>query len=145
MKNIKKIFSKDGFDLGCAKGIVHSIDTGDNSPIHSRAIRRIQFADITSEEEVKKLLDSGMLILSSSPWASPLLIVKKKYGSNRVVIDYRKLNHITKKDCYPLPRIDDALDKLGGAKFFFIMDLILGYWQIELPTPDQEKCAIICN
>jgi hypothetical protein len=55
------------------------------------------------------------------------LIVKKKDSTNRVVIDYRKLNNITKKDSYPLPRIDDALDKLGGAKFFSAMDLISGY------------------
>lgn len=56
-----------------------------------------------------------------------------------------KLNNITKKDCYPLPCIDDALDCLGSAKFFLAMDLISGYWQVELPPEDQEKCAIICN
>ena len=75
--------------------------------------------------------------------AAPLLVVKKKDGTNRVVIDYQKLNNITKKDSYPLPRIDDALYRLGGAKYFSAMDLILVYWQVELSPEDQEECAII--
>ena len=83
-----------------------------------------------------------MIVPSSSPWASPFLIVKKKDGSNRVVIDYRKLNMITKKDSYPLPHIDNTLDQLGNAKFFSAMDLISGYWQVKLPPSEQEKCAI---
>ena len=71
------------------------------------------------------------------------MVVKKKDRSNRFVIDNQKLNNITKKDSYPLPRIDDALDHLGGAQYFSAMDLILGYWQVELSPEDQEKCAII--
>ena len=73
------------------------------------------------------------------------MIVKKKDGSNRVVIDYQKLNMITKKDSYPLPRIDNTLDQLGNAKFFSAMDLISGYWQVKLPPSEQEKCAIITS
>ena len=86
-----------------------------------------------------------MIVLSSSLWASPILIVKKKDGSNCVVIDYQKLSMITKKDSYPLPCIDDTLDQLGNAKFFSAMDLISGYWQVELPPSEQEKCAIITS
>ena len=96
-------------------------------------------------EELNKLLDSGIIIPSNSPWASPILIVKKKDGSNRVVNDYCKLNLITKKDSYPLPRIDNTLDRLGHAKYFSAMDLISGYWQVELPKPEQEKCGIIMS
>lgn len=110
-----------------------------------RPIRRFKANDEVVKEEIEKLLDRGMIIPSKSPWASPILIVKKKDGTNRVVIDYHRLNNITKKDSYPLPRIDDALDKLGGAKFFSAMDLILGYWQIDLPVEEQEKCAIITS
>ena len=70
---------------------------------------------------------------------------KKKDGTNRVIIDYCKLNDVIKKDSYPLPRINNALDVLGGAKYFSAMDLILGHWQIDLPPEDQEKCAIITS
>ena len=76
------------------------------------------------------------------PWASPILIVKKKDGNYQVVIDYQKLNKVTKNDSYLLPCIDDALDCLGGAKYFSSMDLISGYWQIDLPPEEQEKFAI---
>ena len=82
---------------------------------------------------------------SKSPWASPLLLVKKKDGTNRAVIDYCKLNNVTKKDSYPLPRIDNALNVLGGAKYLSAMDLISLYWQIDLPPEDQEKCVIITS
>ena len=69
-------------------------------------------------EDFNKLFDSGMIILSNSPWASPILIVKKKDGSYCLVIDYCKLNLITKKDSYPLPQIDNTLDCLSHAKYF---------------------------
>ena len=61
------------------------------------------------------------------------------------MIDYQRLNLLTKKDSYPLPRIDDTIDKLGGAQYFSAMDLVSGYWQIDLPEEDQEKCAIIAQ
>lgn len=80
-------------------------------------------------KEIQEFLDRGMIVPSKSLWASPILIVKKKGGTNRVLIDYQKLNNV-KKDSYLLPRIDAALDRLRGAKYFLAMDLILGHWQI---------------
>ena len=64
-------------------------------------------------------------------------------GKEQVMIDYRHLNEITRKDIYPLPSISDTLDRLGGAKYFSAMDLVSGYWQIDLPEEDQQKAAII--
>lgn len=136
-------FAENDLDLGKAIGVEHRLDVQGHAPIRSRPIRRSQANIAIVNEELQKLLSNGLIIPSKSPWASPLLIVKKKDGSNRVVIDYRRLNLVTKKDSYPLPRIDDTLDKLGGAKYFSAMDLISGYWQIDLPAADQEKCAII--
>ena len=98
-----EVFAKDNFDLGCAVNVQHNITTEDSCPIHSSPIRRSKASEIVVNEEVNKLLEKGLLIPIKSPWAAPFLVVEKKDGSNRVVIDYRKLNNITRKDAYPIP------------------------------------------
>ena len=87
------------------------------------------------------MLTQNIVQPSSSPWASPIILVPKKDGSSRFCIDYRKLNSVTKKDVYPLPRIDDILDTLGQARYFTTLDLASGYWQIELDPATREKSA----
>jgi len=76
-----------------------------------------------------------------SAWASPVVIVPKKNGKARFCVDYRRLNNITKKDAYPLPRTEDCLDSLGDAKVFTSLDCTVGYWQVPLRPADREKTA----
>ncbi|GBN03363.1 Retrovirus-related Pol polyprotein from transposon 297 [Araneus ventricosus] len=77
---------------------------------------------------------------TEGPWTSPIVLVKKKYGSTRFFVDYRKLNEITKKDSYPFPRIeDDTPDVLDGSQWFTTLDLKSGYWQVEIRPEDREK------
>ena len=78
---------------------------------------------------------------SNSPWASPIVLVQKQNGKLHFCVDYRKLNRVTRKDAYPLPHVDDALNTLSGCQWFTILDLISGYWQVELHPDDKEKSA----
>ena len=125
--------------------IQFSIDTGDACPLRQPA-RRIPFA---ARQEVSKqlmsMLQTGVIQPSQSPWASPVVLVKKKDGSLRFCIDYRPLNSVTKPDMFPLPRIDDLLDQLGKSQFFSTLDLASGYWQIRVEEESREKTAFVTN
>lgn len=135
------IFAYDSMDLGRTSKLKHSIHTGDARPIRQR-VRRLP---LHKRAEVRSLLEDmlkkNVIQPSSSPWASPIVLVRKKNGSTRFCVDYRKLNAVTRKDAYPLPRIDETLDTLGSSKWFSTLDLISGYWQVELNPNDQEKTA----
>ena len=135
------VFSSTKGDIGRTGAVKHSIDTGDASPIRQRARRLPIHLRANAENEVQKMLSCGVIEPSSSPWASPVVLVKKKDGSTRFCVDYRKLNQVTVKDSYPLPRIDDSLDALAGAKWFSTLDLSSGYWQVEMADSDKEKTA----
>ena len=91
-------------------------------------------------EEIQTLLDEMLqkkvVQPSDSPWASPVVLVKKKDGSSRFCIDYQKVNNITRKDAY---RIDDTLHTLAGSQWLTTLDLISGYWQVEMSDKDKEK------
>ncbi len=116
--NFQESFSKDEYDLGLTNLIEHSIDVGGHVPI-KQPPRRVPLAFAAEEENViKEMQKQGILRPSTSPWASPICLVKKKSGKIRPCIDYRRVNAITTKDAYPLPRISDCLDAVAGACFF---------------------------
>ena len=135
------IFASSSTDLGRTGALKHCIKTGDSNPI-SQPVRRLP---PHRKEQVNKLLhemqENDIIHPSSSPWASPIVLVQKKDGSVRFCIDYRKLNAVTTKDAYPLPRIDDTLDTLCGSKWFSTLDLLSGYWQVEMSPEDRHKTA----
>ena len=87
------------------------------------------------------MLSSGVIRPSSSPWNSPLVLIKKKDGTWCFCIDFCKVNAITHHDAYPLPRVDETLDSLAYASVFTTLDLALGYWQVELEESAKEKTA----
>ena len=145
LENYKDIFVKDKNELGKCGIVKHRIDTGDTKPIKQRAYRASGENKKLIEEEVKKMLEKGVIEKSTSPWASPIVIVPKKSGEKRFCIDLRKVNKITKRDEHPLPRIDDMLDTFNGSEWFTTLDLASGYWQIEMDERDKEKTAFITH
>ena len=82
---------------------------------------------------------------SASPWCSPVVLVRKKDGGMRFCVDYRKLNRVMKLDEFLLPRIDDTLDMLSGARYFSTLDMASGYWQVPMEGSSQEKTAFVTH
>ncbi len=89
------------------------------------------------------MLDSGVIEPCHSSWSSPVVLVTKKDGSTRFCVDYRKVNEVTSKDAYPLPRIDDTLNALRGSQYFSTLNLYSGYWQVKVDPADIDKTAFV--
>lgn len=123
----------------------HHINTGDHPPIRMPLRRAPYHQKPVIEEELDKMLKDGIIEPAGGPWASPIVLVKKKDGSIRFCVDYRKLNDLTRKDAYPIPRIDETLDTLSGARFFSTLDLVSGYWQVPVAEEDKDKTAFITH
>ncbi|CAF4175775.1 unnamed protein product [Didymodactylos carnosus] len=93
------------------------------------------------QQEIDKMLKNGIIIPSHSPWSSPVILLKKPNGEFRFIVDYRRLNAITRKDSYPQPTTEELLQRLGGHKWFTKLDLTSGYFQIPIQDCDKEKTA----
>jgi hypothetical protein len=144
LKQFPKLISKDQYDLGTTPMIEHRIKV-DSEPIKLHPYRKSCHENEIIKGEVRRLLQHDLIEPSTSPWSFPVTLVKKKDGTWRFCIDFRKLNTVTTKDAYPIPRIDATLDQLGEAKVFSSLDLRSGYWQVAIAQEDREKTAFVTN
>ncbi|MCW4250032.1 MAG: RNase H-like domain-containing protein [Candidatus Thiodiazotropha endolucinida] len=135
------IFSTGPTDLGRTDAVKHKINLTDNVPFKDpyRRIPPALYEEV--RQHLKEMIEADAIRPSSSPYSSNVVLVRKKDGSLRFCIDFRKLNSRTIKDAYTLPRIDDTIDTLLGAKFFSKLDLRSGYWQVEIDEADKYKTA----
>lgn len=135
------MFAKNELDVGCSKLITHEIPLTDETPVR-QPYRRIPPSQYElARDHIKQLLQARIIRESSSPYSSPIVLVQKKDGSLRMCVDYRQLNAKTRKDAFPLPRIEESLDALTGAQWFSTLDLASGYNQVEMAEKDKIKTA----
>jgi hypothetical protein len=118
----------------------HPIDT--TGPMKRKRINRLSPAERAElNRQLKDAVDVGLIRPNYSELGSPILVVRKAYGSLRLCIDYRGLYEVMRKDAYPLPRVDDTLDELKDANFYTHLDLAFGFWQVRVRDHDIHKTA----
>lgn len=133
------IFSTGDHDLGETGLVEHMVDTGNSKPIYQRPYRAEHLKRAVIEKEVNKMLENNIIEPSNSAWSSPVVLVTKKDGSIRFCVNYIRLNDVTVRDTYCLPRIDDILQSLGKSAYFTSLDLASGYWQIKMSDKLDSK------
>lgn len=133
------VFAANDGDLGCTNLISHNIPLLDDVPVRQR-YRHIPPSEYEAVKmHINQLLESQVIRESSSPYASPIVLVRKKDGGFRLCVDYRLLNGKTRKDAFPLPRIEESLDALSGARWFSTPDLASGYNQVPVAEQDCPR------
>ena len=135
------VFSLEPGEMGCTDTTEHVIELTKSEPFKER-FRRI--APPLVEEvrlHIQEMLDGGAIRPSQSPWCNAVVLVRKKDGSLRFCIDFRKLNDRTKKDSYPLPRLQESMDALVGARVFSSVDLKSGFWQVKMAENSRQYTA----
>ena len=139
--NYKDQFNESKRKLSSTNKVKHTMTMKSDRIVKLRP-RRVPLAKLPAlKNELDDMIEAGVIEPSCSAWASPIVTADKKDGSLRVCVDYREVNDLTVKDSYPLPRIDDSLDALSGAKWFSTLDLRSGYWQVKMDPKDKEKTA----
>ena len=140
------LFMKNKSDIGRCKIAKHRIELEPEAIPHREGARRMSPDKAAkANQEVQNLLALGLIQPSYSPWASGIVMVKKKSGELRFCCDFRPLNDVTVKDAFPLPRIDESLSRIANAKIFTSIDLAWAFWQIPLKKRDRRKTAFACE
>ena len=134
------VFSKGEDDVGLTKEVQHDIPVFPGTrPIKQPPHRLGPEKEAEVQRQIEGLLEKGLIEPACGAWSSPVVLVRKKDGTWRFCVDYRKLNAVTQYDAYPLPRIDESLDALSGSRYFSTLDLVSGYWQVPLTEDAKEK------
>nr|CAB3263343.1 uncharacterized protein LOC108950853 [Phallusia mammillata] len=141
LRRHQNAFSTISLDLGRTSISRHVIDTGDAPPVRQPPRHMAQTHKQQVENIIGEMREQGLIRPSTSPWSSSIVLVKKKSGELRFCVDYRQVNEVTKKNSYPIPRIDDSLDEMSGSVYFSTLDLKSGYWQIPMDERSREKTA----
>ena len=137
------IFSKGDCDIGCFKGLMHTIDTEDAKPVKAGMCRMPLGFENEKKKHLDKMLETGVIQPSNSAYSSPLVILHKEDGGVRWCVDYRPLNNKTIKVVTTLPLIEECLDSLAVNIWFSILDMTSGYWQVLIDPKDCHKTAFI--
>ena len=133
-------------ELGCIKATQHRINLLPGSkPIHQQPYRAGPAQRQAEQKEIQSMLDKGVIEPANTEWTSPIVFVPKPDGTLRFCVDYRRLNAMTIRDSYPIPRMDEFIDSLGDAVIFTTLDCNSGYWQIEMADEDKDKTAFISH
>ncbi|CAB3248007.1 unnamed protein product [Arctia plantaginis] len=143
LKQYQGCFSSGLKDLGFTNIVEMVIELEDSRPVVYRPYRLSYSERDLVRSMVQEMIESGIICESKSPYASPILLVKKKTGEKRLCVDYRALNNKTKRERYPLPLIDDQLDRLAGHSLFITLDCASGYYQIPIAEESQDKTAFV--
>ncbi|KAJ8032404.1 hypothetical protein HOLleu_25921 [Holothuria leucospilota] len=123
--------------------IEHDVDVGDATPIKQHPYRVNPRKRQHLRDEVRYMLDHDIIEPSNSEWSSPCILVPKPDGGYRFCTDYRKVNAVTRTDSYPIPRIDDCIDRIGKAAYVSKFDLLKGYWEIPLTERARKISAFV--
>ena len=141
LHNHADTFAKSSTDIGYCDLLQHDIDTYDHAPIKQPPRRPPLAARDAEDRLLDEMLSCGVIEPSQSPWSSPVCLVKRKDGAYRFCVDYRRLNSITKRDSFPVPNIQDALDSLKGARYYIQLDLLSSYYQLPMTDRAKERSA----
>ena len=135
------LFAQSNNDLGLITVAKHRIRTADQNPIYTRPFRFSIKENDEIRRQVHELIQQRRVRPSVSPYNSPVFMVKKKDGGQRMVLDYSKLNNVTISDRHPLPLIQEVLDRLQGKRVFSVLDIAWGFWQVAMDPEDIQKTA----
>ena len=141
LRRYKEVFSLHG-ELGRYDGLPFTIDTGDARPVRQMPRRVPHHWRAEVDKQLDQMLEQGVIKPSTSAWASPICLVRKRDGTLRFCVDYRKLNAVSKGDAYPVPHMGECLSTLAHSELYSIVDCISGYWQCGMDSDSAEKAAI---